>query len=95
MSVVSLAVFAAALAVAALATPAVRALARRYGLVVAPRADRWHTTRTALYGGVGIAAGVAAGLAALWLLLPAGTAWPRAATAIAASAGLLAVVGVA
>src|SRR5688572_20553486 len=33
---------------------AMRQLARRYGLVAKPRADRWHRRPTALYGGVGI-----------------------------------------
>jgi UDP-GlcNAc:undecaprenyl-phosphate/decaprenyl-phosphate GlcNAc-1-phosphate transferase len=32
----------------------VRWLARRYGLVAVPRADRWHRKPTALFGGVGI-----------------------------------------
>jgi UDP-GlcNAc:undecaprenyl-phosphate GlcNAc-1-phosphate transferase len=32
-----------------------RAVARRYGFVAAPRADRWHGRPTALLGGVGIA----------------------------------------
>lgn len=43
------------LLVAALGTLAVRAVARRHGLVIAPRADRWHEVPTALYGGVAIA----------------------------------------
>jgi UDP-GlcNAc:undecaprenyl-phosphate GlcNAc-1-phosphate transferase len=38
---------------------AVRAIARRKGLVAAPRADRWHRTPTALFGGVGIFAAFA------------------------------------
>lgn len=32
----------------------VRFLARKYGWLAPPRQDRWHTTPTALYGGVGI-----------------------------------------
>src|SRR4051812_43553290 len=32
----------------------VRALARRFGFVAKPRADRWHKKPTALLGGVGI-----------------------------------------
>jgi len=36
-------------------TYGVRGLARRLGLVAKPRADRWHSKPTALYGGVGIA----------------------------------------
>ena len=51
--------FAAALAL----TPAVRALARRIGMVARPKADRWHTRPTALLGGLAIFAAVA--LAAL------------------------------
>jgi UDP-GlcNAc:undecaprenyl-phosphate GlcNAc-1-phosphate transferase len=37
-------------------TYAVRAAARRWGIVARPKADRWHTTPTALMGGVAIAA---------------------------------------
>lgn len=39
---------------AALLTPLVRALARRWGFVARPKSDRWHTTPTALMGGVAI-----------------------------------------
>lgn len=46
--------FVLALAAAALLTPAVMALARRMGWVVAPRQDRWHRRPTAIYGGVAI-----------------------------------------
>ncbi|MGH2500338.1 MAG: glycosyltransferase family 4 protein, partial [Candidatus Limnocylindria bacterium] len=55
-------VIAAALAaglVSALATPAFARLARRIGLVVAPRADRWHRQPTPLLGGAAIALGLA------------------------------------
>jgi UDP-GlcNAc:undecaprenyl-phosphate/decaprenyl-phosphate GlcNAc-1-phosphate transferase len=46
--------------VAALAlTPLVRALARRYGMVTRPRADRWAKKPTALLGGVAIFAAFA------------------------------------
>src|SRR5215510_14432045 len=37
-------------------TVAVRAVARRLGVVAAPRKDRWHTNPTALLGGIAIAA---------------------------------------
>ncbi|MBX7142924.1 MAG: hypothetical protein K1X79_00585 [Oligoflexia bacterium] len=37
-----------------LCTWAVRGLARRYGILAAPRADRWHRKPTALLGGIGI-----------------------------------------
>jgi UDP-GlcNAc:undecaprenyl-phosphate/decaprenyl-phosphate GlcNAc-1-phosphate transferase len=45
----------AAFLLAAAGTVVVRGVARRWGLVVAPREDRWHTRSTALYGGVAIA----------------------------------------
>lgn len=45
---------AAAFAASALATPAVIAFARARGLLAKPRADRWHKTPTALFGGVAI-----------------------------------------
>ncbi|HEX8475853.1 MAG TPA: hypothetical protein VF666_17640 [Pyrinomonadaceae bacterium] len=35
-------------------TPVVRALARRWGMVAKPRADRWHNKPTAMMGGVAI-----------------------------------------
>ena len=44
-------------------TPAVRAAARRLGVVAVPRADRWHERPTALMGGVAIYAAFAVGLA--------------------------------
>ncbi len=45
----------AASAVLALAlTPAVRALARRFGMVAKPKTDRWHKEPTAMMGGVAI-----------------------------------------
>lgn len=46
--------FALALGLAAPATLLVRAVARRFGFVAKPRADRWHRKPTALFGGVGI-----------------------------------------
>jgi UDP-GlcNAc:undecaprenyl-phosphate GlcNAc-1-phosphate transferase len=42
-------------------TFAVREIARRYGLVAKPKADRWHTRPTAMYGGVAIFAATALG----------------------------------
>ena len=59
--------------------PLVRALARRTGMVCAPRADRWHTRPTALLGGVGIFAAFAVGLATTPELL--GVAWSTVAAA--------------
>jgi UDP-GlcNAc:undecaprenyl-phosphate GlcNAc-1-phosphate transferase len=50
--------------VAAAATWVIRAAARQRGWLAPPRPDRWHREPTALYGGVGIFAGFAAGL--LW-----------------------------
>lgn len=71
-------------------TVTVRYAARRLGLVVAPREDRWHTRPTALYGGVAIALGalitigVLAGPSVLELPAPA---------AVVASATMLFLVG--
>jgi len=50
---------AVSLALALVLTPLVRALARRYGVVARPKADRWHRKPTAMLGGVGIYAAVA------------------------------------
>jgi UDP-GlcNAc:undecaprenyl-phosphate GlcNAc-1-phosphate transferase len=49
-SVIAIAAFAAS----AMATPAVRALARRFGAVAMPRTDRWHRKPTAMMGGIAI-----------------------------------------
>jgi UDP-GlcNAc:undecaprenyl-phosphate GlcNAc-1-phosphate transferase len=49
--------FGLAFLAAIVATLAVRAGARRFGLVAKPRADRWHKKPTALFGGVGIFVG--------------------------------------
>lgn len=45
---------AVAVALALLLTPAVRALARRAGMVAKPKTDRWHKKPTAMLGGVAI-----------------------------------------
>jgi UDP-GlcNAc:undecaprenyl-phosphate GlcNAc-1-phosphate transferase len=45
---------AASFALALALTPVVRALARRFGAVARPRADRWHARPTAMFGGVAI-----------------------------------------
>ncbi len=55
------------LAVTMAVMPLVISAARRRGLVSRPRADRWSTRTVALMGGVGIFAGLAAGVGA-WLL---------------------------
>jgi UDP-GlcNAc:undecaprenyl-phosphate GlcNAc-1-phosphate transferase len=43
-----------AFAAAALVTPIVRAIARRFGAVAMPRTDRWHRAPTAMMGGIAI-----------------------------------------
>src|SRR5262249_23097043 len=43
-----------AFVLAVVLTPAVRALARRWGVVAQPQRDRWHEQPTALLGGVAI-----------------------------------------
>ena len=60
----------AAAVLSAAATPLFAAYASRTGIVVRPRADRWHSQPTPLLGGLGI--GVAT-LMALSLSLPATT----------------------
>jgi UDP-GlcNAc:undecaprenyl-phosphate GlcNAc-1-phosphate transferase len=60
--------FLAAFACALAFTPAVRALARRKGIVAKPKSDRWHTRPTAMLGGVAIFAAV---IVPLLVLLPA------------------------
>jgi UDP-GlcNAc:undecaprenyl-phosphate GlcNAc-1-phosphate transferase len=44
----------AAFVAAAIATPVVRAFARRFGCVAMPKSDRWHRQPTAMLGGVAI-----------------------------------------
>ncbi|MFH2007242.1 MAG: hypothetical protein ABI333_11695 [bacterium] len=55
-----------AFVVSALATPVVRGLARRFGAVARPRADRWHAEPTALMGGIAIFLGFAVAFLTLW-----------------------------
>lgn len=50
---------AVSLALALVLTPLVRALARRYGVVAKPKADRWHSKPTAMLGGVAVFLSVA------------------------------------
>src|ERR671929_98660 len=45
---------AASLALSLALTPLVRAVARKYGVVAKPKADRWHKRPTAMMGGVAI-----------------------------------------
>ena len=47
-----------AFGLAVVLTPLVRALARRWGAVAAPKADRWHKKPTAMMGGIAIFASV-------------------------------------
>lgn len=75
------ATFALAFALAAVATPAVRAFARRVGAVAAPKRDRWHTAPTAMMGGLAIYAATIAALLALkpgttetWVVIAASSA---------------------
>jgi UDP-GlcNAc:undecaprenyl-phosphate GlcNAc-1-phosphate transferase len=49
--------FGIALAASLVLTLIVRTLARRFGMVARPRADRWHKKPTALLGGIGIYGG--------------------------------------
>ncbi len=51
-----------ALAVTAALTPVIIRLAHQRGWVVAPREDRWHRRPTAIFGGIGIAAGFFSGV---------------------------------
>ena len=45
---------AASFLLALVLTPLVRAFARRFGFVAAPKTDRWHKTPTAMLGGAAI-----------------------------------------
>lgn len=87
-----LGVLAAAFAGTALLTPVVRFAARRFGLVVAPRVDRWHTTPTALFGGVAIVLGAAAGWGVM-AVTGSGHFQGGEALAILAAAGVMFVLG--
>ncbi|HXG67022.1 MAG TPA: hypothetical protein VNO70_18105 [Blastocatellia bacterium] len=69
-----------ALLLSLILTAAVRALARRAGIVALPRQDRWHRRPTALLGGIAIYAAFMAGffifspgLSKAWPILAAGT----------------------
>jgi UDP-GlcNAc:undecaprenyl-phosphate GlcNAc-1-phosphate transferase len=77
--------FLAALALSAVLTPACRAVARRFGLVAAPRADRWGRRPTALLGGLAI-------VVTVFVLSPAAAASPQL-WRILWAGGLIAAVG--
>jgi UDP-GlcNAc:undecaprenyl-phosphate GlcNAc-1-phosphate transferase len=76
---------AASFALAALLTPLVRLLARRFGMVAKPRGDRWHKQPTAMMGG----AAIFLTFVAVYLALLPHT--PRLWVVVAASAFLFAV----
>jgi UDP-GlcNAc:undecaprenyl-phosphate/decaprenyl-phosphate GlcNAc-1-phosphate transferase len=66
------------LLLALVATPVVRAIARKTGAIARPKADRWHRKPTALLGGVAIYAAAATGIIAfaprsndVWVILGA------------------------
>ena len=61
---------AAALVLALVLTPIVRALARRWGAVARPKTDRWHKQPTAMLGGVAIWFSVSLVIAAYLLFVP-------------------------
>ncbi len=61
----TLLIAAAGFAVAVALTPLVRRLARRFGYVAAPQADRWHRAPTALLGGIAVFGGAAVSVVSL------------------------------
>ena len=63
--------FIVALALSATLTPLVRKLAVKFGQVAKPREDRWHTSPTAVLGGVAIAASFYLATLAVLPFLPA------------------------
>src|SRR5436189_28679 len=72
---------AAGLVLTLIATPLVRAFARRIGAVAQPKADRWHQAPTAMMGGVAIYVAVVVALLLrvrtsreLWVVIGGGTA---------------------
>src|SRR3954468_564581 len=75
-----------AFGLSAVLTPLVRALARRFGIVAAPKADRWHKKPTAMMGGVAIFIAV---IAAILLFVPQ----TRASWAVLGASTLLFAVG--
>jgi UDP-GlcNAc:undecaprenyl-phosphate/decaprenyl-phosphate GlcNAc-1-phosphate transferase len=90
--------FAVAFIATALATPIVRMLVRRFGIVAPPAADRWHKHPTALMGGVAIFAGCVVGVGAMWFLLRSelgALAVPRSTLGIVGAAALMFAAGVA
>src|SRR6266576_3446692 len=84
VSLVKIAVTGAGLC--AVLTPIVRALARRFGIVATPKADRWHQKPTAMLGGVAIFIAV---IAAILLFVPQ----TRASWAVLGASTLLFAVG--
>ncbi|MEA2163611.1 MAG: UDP-GlcNAc:undecaprenyl-phosphate/decaprenyl-phosphate GlcNAc-phosphate transferase [Thermoanaerobaculia bacterium] len=76
----------AASASAAIVTPIVRALARRFGSVAMPKSDRWHRQPTAMLGGVAI-------FAAVMMTVPVMVPLSRDAWLVLGASTLLFVVG--
>jgi len=64
--------FIAAFALSLVSTFAMRAVARKLGLVAQPRDDRWHRRPTALLGGIAIAAGFSVPVLAMGALVEVG-----------------------
>src|SRR5258706_14391218 len=76
----------ASLALCEVATPLVRALARRFGFVATPKQDRWHKKPTAMLGGLAIFIAV---ITALLVFVPQ----TRASWAVLGASTLLFAVG--
>ena len=75
--------FIAVFLVALVGTAIVRRLARRYGWIATPRADRWHAVPTALHGGLGFCP-IFIGTACCLLLVKFGVVWSQEAPDAAA-----------
>jgi len=79
----------------------VRQLAMRYGWVVQPRGDRWHSKATALHGGIGFYPAFLIGLIVSfasyfphnWLALVSETGWIRESIALGVGALLMFILG--
>ncbi|MFN3329736.1 MAG: glycosyltransferase family 4 protein, partial [Pyrinomonadaceae bacterium] len=75
-----------AFSLSAILTLLTRNIARKYGLVAKPRADRWHKKPTAMYGGVPI-------FITVWLAYLLFVEWNREISIILAGSSLLFLVG--
>src|SRR5687768_16151063 len=86
--------FAIAVGAGLLTTPAVRWLARRTGRVAQPQQDRWHTSATALLGGVAIYVGATIAVLVVDLTGWAGPIeWSDSMVAIGIAATVMLLVG--